>query len=291
MIKNGIQGSVAFTGKERDSETGFGYFGARYMDHELMTMWLSVDPMADKYPSISPYAYCAWNPVKLVDPKGEELQVPPRATRPMPSRVGYMAEHDKIKNSRERITWGQIGGRTSGIGRPENRSGGRQERLPHSPAEYIFTSHSASDGMNYQYTKDSKFDFTLAQMAVDLLQNSKSYKEALENGNYSVGNYSKSYFTTYGYHQEKYQLIQFDDPEVQRMYQNALKAWNYLESEIYRQHSVVCGDKYLLSLEGIKMLSKIGANPMQQVLSNYNSRPHHIVRSKSNQVELLYPSN
>ena len=61
-----------FTGKERDEETGYGYFGARYMDHELMTMWLSVDPMADKYPSISPYAYCAWNPVKLVDPDGNE---------------------------------------------------------------------------------------------------------------------------------------------------------------------------------------------------------------------------
>ena len=42
------------------------------MDHELMTMWLSVDPLADKYPSISPYAYCAWNPVKLVDPDGRD---------------------------------------------------------------------------------------------------------------------------------------------------------------------------------------------------------------------------
>lgn len=63
----------SFTGKERDEETGYGYFGARYMDHELMTMWLSVDPMSDKYPSISPYAYCAWNPVKLVDPNGEEV--------------------------------------------------------------------------------------------------------------------------------------------------------------------------------------------------------------------------
>ena len=61
-----------FTGKERDEETGYGYFGARYMDHEVMTMWLSVDPMADKYPSISPYAYCAWNPVKLVDPDGRD---------------------------------------------------------------------------------------------------------------------------------------------------------------------------------------------------------------------------
>ena len=62
----------SFTGKERDSETGFSYFGARYYDSDLMTGWLSVDPMADKYPNISPYAYCAWNPVKLVDPDGED---------------------------------------------------------------------------------------------------------------------------------------------------------------------------------------------------------------------------
>ena len=31
---------------------------------------LSVDPLSDKYPNISPYAYCAWNPVMLVDPDG-----------------------------------------------------------------------------------------------------------------------------------------------------------------------------------------------------------------------------
>lgn len=36
-----------------------------------MTSWLSVDPMMDKYPNISPYAYCAWSPVKLVDPDGQ----------------------------------------------------------------------------------------------------------------------------------------------------------------------------------------------------------------------------
>ena len=79
MVGHNIQSStgyserITFTGKERDEETGYGYFGARYMEHELMTMWLSVDPMADKYPSISPYAYCAWNPVKLVDPDGKEV--------------------------------------------------------------------------------------------------------------------------------------------------------------------------------------------------------------------------
>ncbi len=70
---SGYHERFTFTGKERDEETGYGYFGARYMDHELMTGWLSVDPMADKYPNISPYAYCAWNPVKLVDPDGREI--------------------------------------------------------------------------------------------------------------------------------------------------------------------------------------------------------------------------
>ncbi len=45
------------------------------MDYELMTMWLSVDPMADKYPSISPYAYCAWNPVMIIDPDGDSLRL------------------------------------------------------------------------------------------------------------------------------------------------------------------------------------------------------------------------
>ena len=65
----------SFTGKERDSETGFSYFGARYYDSDILTGWLSVDPLADKYPSLSPYAYCAWNPVKLVDPDGEDFKV------------------------------------------------------------------------------------------------------------------------------------------------------------------------------------------------------------------------
>ena len=67
-----------------DLLTGYSYFahqvrgayhGSRYLDHELMTMWFSVDPMADKYPSISPYAYYAWNPVKIIDPNGDTIVV------------------------------------------------------------------------------------------------------------------------------------------------------------------------------------------------------------------------
>ena len=62
-----------FTGKERDEETGYSYFSARYLDHEILTSFLSVDRYADKYPSISPYAYCAWNPIILTDPSGDTI--------------------------------------------------------------------------------------------------------------------------------------------------------------------------------------------------------------------------
>ena len=56
-------------------ETGLSYFGSRYYSSDL-SIWLSVDPMSDKYPSLSPYVYCADNPVKLVDPNGEEYWKP-----------------------------------------------------------------------------------------------------------------------------------------------------------------------------------------------------------------------
>ncbi|MDL2313247.1 RHS repeat-associated core domain-containing protein [Bacteroidales bacterium OttesenSCG-928-B11] len=68
--RTGWDAMFTFSGKERDEETGYGYFGARYYDSDL-SIWLSVDPMASKYPGWSPYNYCLNNPIKLVDPNGE----------------------------------------------------------------------------------------------------------------------------------------------------------------------------------------------------------------------------
>ena len=91
------------TGKEKDAETGYGYFGARYMDHELTTMWLSVDPLADKYPGISPYAYCVWNPVKLVDPEGKSVEDPPIKRK---LEIATAANKHNISQ----ISWGKTSG-------------------------------------------------------------------------------------------------------------------------------------------------------------------------------------
>lgn len=52
--------TYTFSAKEKDSESGYTYFGARYYSDNIM-MWLSVDPMSDKYPNMSPYMYCAGN--------------------------------------------------------------------------------------------------------------------------------------------------------------------------------------------------------------------------------------
>jgi len=60
-----------FSGKEKVVETGYNYFGARYYDSGL-SVWLSVDPLSDKFPNISPYNYCFNNPITYVDPNGME---------------------------------------------------------------------------------------------------------------------------------------------------------------------------------------------------------------------------
>ena len=59
-----------FNGKELDPQTGYYYYGARYYD-PVVSRWLSVDPLTEKYPGLSPYNYTANNPVMLVDPDGK----------------------------------------------------------------------------------------------------------------------------------------------------------------------------------------------------------------------------
>ena len=59
-----------YCGKERDEETGLYYYGMRYYAAWLCR-WISVDPLAKKAPSWSPYNYCFNNPIRYTDPNGE----------------------------------------------------------------------------------------------------------------------------------------------------------------------------------------------------------------------------
>ena len=60
-----------FSAKELDEDTGLSYFGARYYDPKF-SIWLSIDPLAEKFPSWSPYTFCYNNPLRFIDPDGRE---------------------------------------------------------------------------------------------------------------------------------------------------------------------------------------------------------------------------
>jgi RHS repeat-associated protein len=58
-----------FTGKERDAENLYDYFGARYYDSRI-GRFPQIDPLANTEPSKTPYHYTSDNPINRIDPQG-----------------------------------------------------------------------------------------------------------------------------------------------------------------------------------------------------------------------------
>ena len=73
----GVGGRFGYNGKEMDNEVkGEGNsldFGARMYDSRV-GRWLSLDPLAGKYPGISPYAFVGNSPIRFIDPDGREIK-------------------------------------------------------------------------------------------------------------------------------------------------------------------------------------------------------------------------
>ena len=68
--------SRKYNGKELDKMHGLNTYdyGARQYN-PVTARWDRVDPLCEKYYSVSPYAYCGGNPIMLVDPDGREIWV------------------------------------------------------------------------------------------------------------------------------------------------------------------------------------------------------------------------
>jgi RHS repeat-associated protein len=60
-----------FNAKELDAESGMYYYEARYY---APPTFISPDPLFEKYPWMSKYAYCNNNPILWIDPTGMEVE-------------------------------------------------------------------------------------------------------------------------------------------------------------------------------------------------------------------------
>ena len=69
---NSYNSPFKFNAKELEAETGNYYYGARYYDPKW-SIWISVDPLAEKYSGWSPYHYTYNNPINFIDPDGREI--------------------------------------------------------------------------------------------------------------------------------------------------------------------------------------------------------------------------
>ena len=77
--------------KELDRTNGLDLydFSARWYAPDL-PRFLSLDPLTEKYPSISPYAYCAGNPILFKDPDGMRIVYDPNMTEEQREQLEFI---------------------------------------------------------------------------------------------------------------------------------------------------------------------------------------------------------
>ena len=65
-----------YNGKELERMNGIDWYnyGARHYDATI-GRWMTLDPLCEKYYSISPYAYCANNPINAIDLDGKDIVI------------------------------------------------------------------------------------------------------------------------------------------------------------------------------------------------------------------------
>ena len=82
-----------YNGKELDTMHGLNTYdyGARQYN-SLFGRWDRMDPLCEKYYSVSPYAYCLNNPVKNIDPDGRKVRIYPENQKQVLGYINKVAQ-------------------------------------------------------------------------------------------------------------------------------------------------------------------------------------------------------
>jgi RHS repeat-associated protein len=91
--KNADMQPYKYNGKELDRMHGLDTYdyGARQYD-PILARWDRIDPLCEKYYDVSPYAYCANNPVNAIDPDGREIFIPKQFQSQILSMINSFSE-------------------------------------------------------------------------------------------------------------------------------------------------------------------------------------------------------
>ena len=109
-----------FTGHEKESDLAEGIYTTEYRLYDARVgRWLSIDPLFEKYVGMSPYNYCAGNPVKLVDVDGRDAEVIGTGTEEDPYIV--TAKYYYTKNGEYKISDDAINGLKSAVAQYNNK--------------------------------------------------------------------------------------------------------------------------------------------------------------------------
>ena len=97
-----------YNGKEEQATFGTPYsdYGARQYS-SASGRWLAVDPLAEKYYSISPYAFCNNNPVNFVDHDGKAIDI---IADVVSIGCGIYNLAQNIKAGNTKAAWGDVAG-------------------------------------------------------------------------------------------------------------------------------------------------------------------------------------
>ncbi len=152
-----------YGGKELQEGLGVSWYdsGARFQT--MNGVFTGIDPLAEKYYGISPYAYCAGNPVMYVDPDGKKIFASDRQSKRNIRNTIHRNDMKYIKFS--------LSGKLKT--QPLNRYQGESNNM------HVLKELANSD-INYVFKSSDTYESNGKEIALQALNNDNSYGEQVQ---------------------------------------------------------------------------------------------------------------